>query len=149
VSGGLPQLDATQYPGEIFWLAVSFAVLYGLMACLALPVVRRTQEKRTLAIADDLESAHAANEEARVLLSHYEKTLAEARAKAQATVADIAAVAAQESAARQAARQQELDGHLAEAEARIFAARDKALGEVRSKAADLAAVIIDKITARG
>ena len=30
-SGGMPQLDTTSYPSQIFWLAVSFAILFLVM----------------------------------------------------------------------------------------------------------------------
>ena len=56
----LPQLDATMYPEQLFWLAVSFVTLYILMTFIALPGVRNTQEKRHAMLAADLAAAAAA-----------------------------------------------------------------------------------------
>ena len=102
MSAGLPQLDTALFPEQLFWLAVSFAILYVLMAYVALPAVRRTQDNRADTIAADLKAAEQANEQAKAMMAKYEKALADARAEAQGTIAQIAAEAAKESAARQA-----------------------------------------------
>ena len=146
MSAGLPQLDTALFPEQLFWLAISFGVLYALMALVALPAVRRTQDGRAEAIAADLKAAEQANEQAKSMMARYEKALADARAEAQGTIAEIAAQAAKESAAKQAAQQQELAGRLNEAEAKIAAARDAAIRDVKAGAAELAAAIVDKVT---
>jgi F-type H+-transporting ATPase subunit b len=145
MTGGLPQLDTAQYPGEIFWLALAFGLLYALMAGLALPAVRRTREKRAGTIAGELAAAGAANDAAKAMLAQYEKALAEARSKAQAVVSEIAAAAARESAEKQAAQQKQLASRLLEAEAKIAAAREAGLCEAREKAGELAAAIVEKV----
>lgn len=143
---GLPQLDASLFPGQLVWLAVSFGLLYVLMAFVALPGIKRMQDRRMGQIAADLAAAQAANDSAKDAMARYEKTLADARAKAQATVSELAATMAKESAAEQAAQQQELGKKLLEAEARIASARDAAVKEVQDKAAELAKVIVEKVT---
>lgn len=148
MSAGLPQLDAALYPEQIFWLAVSFAVLYCLMAYVALPAVRRTQDKRAETIASELAAAARANEEAKATIAHYEKALAEARAKAQANVNQIAAQAAKDAADKQAAQQRELAKHLAGAEGKITSARDAAIRDVESTAGELAKSIVEKVTGK-
>jgi F-type H+-transporting ATPase subunit b len=148
--GGLPQFNTAFFPEQLFWLAITFSLLYVLMAYVALPRVRKTQDNRAESIDDDLATAAAANEAARAMMEQYEKALADARAKAQATVGEIAAKAAKESAEKQAAQQVELNKRLAEAEAKIAATRDKAIAEVKGSAAMLAASIVEKVTgARG
>lgn len=146
MSDGLPQLDATLFPEQLVWLALSFALLYVLMAFVALPAVRRTQDKRGSTIAADLAAAQSANESARNMMAQYEKALADARNEAQATLAQISATAAKDSAQKQAEQQKQLSQKLAEAEARIATARDAAVRDVQAQAADLATAIVDKIT---
>lgn len=143
---GLPQLDVSLFPAQLFWLAVSFAVLYVLMAFVALPGVKKTQDNRHHVIAAELASATAANDAARAMVAQYEKALADARAKAQATVSDITAKATKESAAKQLVQQQELSKRLSDAEASIKSVRDAALKDIQGFASELAHGIVEKVT---
>ncbi|MDX2027027.1 MAG: F0F1 ATP synthase subunit B' [Alphaproteobacteria bacterium] len=143
---GLPQFDAEMFAGQLFWLAVTFGLLYVLMAYVALPRIARVQDKRQSTISGDLASAAAASEAAKSTIAQYEKALADARLNAQAAVGDIVAQAAKESMQQQAAQQKELAKRLQEANARITKARDAAIGDVQGTAAELAGAIIEKIT---
>ena len=144
--GGLPQLDTSLFPEQLFWLAVSFAVLYFLMSRFALPGVKKTQDKRQEVLSTELSAASYANDQARTMVMQYERALSEARAKAQATISDMTARAAAESAARQAAQQQDLGKRLQDAEAKIRTVRDEALSEVKGAAVELAHGIVEKIS---
>jgi F-type H+-transporting ATPase subunit b len=143
---GLPQLDTSLFPAQLFWLAVSFTVLYVLMRFVALPGVKKTQDNRHHVISSELSSASAANEAARSMVAQYERALADARAKAQATVSDITAQAAKDSVARQLTQQQELSKRLSDAEASIRAVRDTALNEIKGSVVELAYGIVEKVT---
>jgi F-type H+-transporting ATPase subunit b len=145
-SQGLPQLNPAHFPEQLFWLAVTFALLYVMMRYVALNAVKRTQDTRADVIAADLAAAQAANDEAKALMTKYEKALADARARAQATVNEFARQAAQQASQKQANQRVELVKHLTEAEARIHAARDAALKDIKGTAANLAAAIIEKVT---
>jgi F-type H+-transporting ATPase subunit b len=148
-SDGLPQLDTSLFFEQLFWLAISFVVLYALMAYVALPSVKRTQDRRMATIGAELAAAQAANESAKATMADYEKALTMARAQAHATVNEIAAQAAKESAIKQAAQQQQLAKRLQEAEAKIAATRDAAVRDVKSSVADLALAIVARVTAFG
>lgn len=141
---GLPQLDASYFPGQIFWLALTFGVLYILMSRVALPGVARVQKKREDVIAKDLAIANELNETAKKMVAEYEKVLADARA--QASVAVNTSAIAQKAAEQQAAQQKVLMQKLREAESRIMTAREAALREARSTATDIANAVIEKIT---
>jgi len=143
--GGLPQFDTALFPEQLFWLAISFALLYGLMAYIALPTVRRTQDKRSDVISAELAAAQKANDEAKAMMAQYEKALIDARAEAQATVNEISTQAAKEAAARQTVQQQTLAKRLSEAGAQIATARDSAVKEVRATALGLAEMIVEKV----
>lgn len=142
---GLPQLDTSLFPEQLVWLAVSFSVLYLLMRFVALPRVQDTQDKRKDVIVTDLSAAEKANEAAKAIIAHYEKTLADARVSARASVIEALAASDRNDAAQQAAQHQELTKRLREADAKITAARDAAINETRANAADLAQAIVEKI----
>ncbi len=142
---GLPQLDLTLYPGQLFWLAVSFGLLYFLVSRVAVPSIRSAQYKRQAKLQGDLADAAAANQKAEALRIGYEESLNAARAKASAALSEAAAAAAKDAMDRKEKHQQAMDRRLRDAETRIAAARERALAEVKSVAEDLAAVLVEKV----
>jgi len=135
----MPQFDATTFPSQLFWLVVSFALLYLLLTRIALPRISSVLEDRQRRISGDLEKAESLRVEAEEVLGEYEKAIAETRAKAQ----ELTRQAKDESAAEAQARQDELARQTAEkgeaAEARIAEARKEALANIAEVAADVAA----------
>ena len=140
---GLPQLDATFFPSQIFWLGITFAILYVLMRFVALPGVEHVQQKRPVVIAAELAAANSANESARHVIAEYEKALADART--QAIAAEDMSHAAKKSLDSQAEQHNELTRRVHQAEVRIGVA-DAALHEVQTAAAELAGIYMEKIT---
>lgn len=142
----MPQLDVTTFPAQLFWLAVSFIVLYGLMRWLALPRVERVITGRREHLNGDLARAADLKTEAEAALAAYQKTLTEARAAAQAMLRETA----DKLAAEAAERQQRLSATLAEqieaAERRIAAMKEEALAEVRGIATDVGGAVVEKLT---
>lgn len=143
---GLPQLNPAYFPGQIFWALVNFSILYLLMANIALPGVKATQEARRRTVKRDLSEARAASEAAQAAQALSEKVLGEARGKAMAAVATIKEGASEESAERQSALQRELIKRVRASEMKISRARVEALQEVQDKAAGIiASEIIGKV----
>ena len=52
--GGLPQMDISSYSSQIFWLIVTFGILYIFMWKIAIPQLRTTVEERKDKISNDL-----------------------------------------------------------------------------------------------
>src|SRR5579884_2147965 len=113
---GMPQLDASTFPTQLFWLAVTFIVLYGLMKWLALPKVATTIEARRTRLDDDLARAAALKSEAEAVIAAYQKALGEARADAQARMRETSERLAAEAAERQRQIGEALERDIAAAE---------------------------------
>lgn len=134
----MPQLDASSFSPQLVWLAISFVVLYVLMAKVALPKVAQVLDERQFRIDDNLDSAAKLKAEAETAARAYEKSLTEARAQAQAAVREIADKMAAEAAHRHAELGAKLNQDIASAEAKIAQARDAALANVREMAVAVA-----------
>ena len=132
MSAGLPQLDLTFFPGQLFWLALTFGALYWLMSRVALPKVQATQDHRKGVVNEDLKVASEANDNAKATLARYERGLAEARTQAQVIIQDISLRAIREATTRQS-------------EDRINAARDAAVKQVKALSSDIAATLVDRV----
>ena len=142
----MPQLDPAGFVPQLFWLAVSFLVLYVLMKRLAVPRVGRAIEARRQQLDGDLGRAGALRAEAEAALAAYEQTLSTARAEAQATLRQTSGRMAAEAAERQRELAQSLAQQVAEAERRIAEGKDQALSEVRGIALEVGRAVVEKLT---
>ncbi len=133
----MPQLDPSSFGSQLFWLFVCFGTLFFLMACVALPRIGRTLSNRQAQLDDDLAAAENLRAEAEAALAAYEKALAEARSKALIVAQEIRAEIQAETDRRKAALDAKLAVEAADADARLAAARKKALSGLKAAAQDI------------
>ena len=141
----MPQFDPAVWPTQLFWLAVSFVVLYLLMARVALPRISTILEEREFRINDSLRRAESLKQDAEAAVAAYEKLMADARAKAQDQVHSVRERAARDAAERHAELNDRLSAEVAAAETRIAGARDQAIGELRGLAVDVAGAAVERL----
>ncbi len=141
----MPQFAPETFTPQLFWLLVTFAVLFVAMWRHALPRISGILEARQQRIDSDLERAAALKAEAERVAAEYEKALAEARDKAAAAVKAAGGEMAAEAAKRHESFGQELAARTAEAEQRIAAARDQALGNIKTVAEEAAGAATAKL----
>ncbi len=141
----MPQLDPAGFLPQLFWLFVTFLVLYVLMQWLAVPQVGRAIDARRQRLDADLGRAAELKAEAEAVLAAYDKVLTTARAEAQATLRTTSERLAAEAAERQRQLAATLAQQIAEAEQRIAAGKDQALGEVRTIAVDVGRAVVEKL----
>ena len=134
----MPQLDATTFPPQLAWLALSFFVLFFLMAKVALPRVGAAIERRKGQIDGDLDRATKLKAEIDIVIQAYERALTEARAQANATVNETKDRLHEIASKRQAAAIAALAEKTAKAETRIATAKAAALANVRTIALEAA-----------
>ena len=141
----MPQFDPSTFTPQIFWLLVTFAVLFVAMWRHALPRISGILEARQLRIGSDLEKAAALKAEAEQVAAEYEKALAEARDEAAAALKRAGAEMAAEAATHHESFGKELAARTGEAERRIAAARDQALGKIKIVAEEAAGAATAKL----
>ena len=78
-----PPFQAEHFPSQLFWLTITFVLLYVLMAKIALPRIGSIFAERSRLIGDDLKAADRYKEQADTAHAAYEKSLADARTRAQ------------------------------------------------------------------
>lgn len=142
----MPQLDATTFPPQIFWLVISFVVLYLLMQRLALPQVGRVIESRQQRLDADLARAGELRSQAEAVLAAYQQTLAAAREEAHATLRQTSERLAAEAAERQRGLAETLGQQIDAAEARIAAMKEEALAQMRGIAIEVGGAVVEKLT---
>jgi F-type H+-transporting ATPase subunit b len=143
---GMPQLNIHDFPPQLIWLAITFIVLYAIMALVGLPRIGAALDARRNRIDGDLTRATEVKAEAEQVLAAYQKGLADARAAAQAQLKETGDRLAAEAAERQRELSERLSRQIEEAEARIAAMKTQALGEVRGIAVDVGRAVVEKLT---
>ena len=141
----MPQFNVTSFPSQIFWLVVSFAVLYFLMATLVLPRIGKIVEGREVKIQADLDAAQKANDAARVAAAEQEKALAEARTQASGVVREATDKAAQHTTAKMHEIGDKLAATIAEAELRIGQQRTQAMSGLAGMSSEIASAVLSKL----
>lgn len=144
--GTFPPFDPTWYASTVFWLIVTFGIVYYLMAKVALPRVEGILEDRAARIDGDLKAAGDLQEKARTAGEAYEKLLADAKANAQVIGQKAKDEANAEADARRKVVEAEVAKKIATSEASIASARSKAMGNVDTIASDAAAEIVKRIS---
>lgn len=138
-SSGMPQLDFSTFPNQIFWLIVTLAVLYWVLSRIALPRIASVLSDRQGAITGDLMAAEEFKQKAKEAEAAYDKALADARTEAHKIVE-----------ANRAEIQKELDTAIAHADSEIAARTaesEKRIREIRESAATDARDVAREVTA--
>ena len=141
----MPQLVFADYAPQVVWLVITFVALYFVLSRLALPGIARTLGARENRLQGDLSSAETLKAEADASLAAYQKAIADARAKAQAEMKQVAADMAAEAAKREAAFAAEVNSRTKAAEASIAAAKKAAMGDIRGMASDVARQLVGRL----
>jgi F-type H+-transporting ATPase subunit b len=141
----MPQLAFADYPPQVVWLVITFAVLYALLSGLVLPRIARTLGARDTRLSEDLARAEKLKAEAEATLAAYEQSIGAARAKAQAEIKQVADAMAAEAAKREAALAADIAARTRTAEAGVLAAKQAALADLRSLAGDAASQLVARL----
>lgn len=143
---GLPQLAIETFAGQVFWLAISFVVLFVLLSWVVIPRIRGVLEMRRDRIAGDLAAAAAAKAEADGALKAYDKAVAEARARGRALAEETRRKTKAESDASRSEAEAALNAKIATSEEQLAAATAAAMTNIRAVASETAAEIYTRLT---
>ena len=143
-----PPFDPTYMGSQLLWLAITFGALYYYMSKRFLPQVGAVIEGRRARIAKDLDDATAMQQQADAAAAAHEKSLADARAKAQVMAQATRDQLAAESETSRKTLEVELGAKLAAAEAQIAEATGKAMTNVDAIATEAAGAIVERLTGK-
>ncbi len=141
----MPQFNPDILEPQIFWLIVSFALLYWLLKTHAIPRISEVLEEREHKINDSLRKADLLRDDAEAKMAEYERTMAEARVHAQDTVRAVRERIAQEAAEQNAELSARLQLEVSAAEARIGKAREEAMANMRTMSIDISQAAAERL----
>ncbi len=144
-SVGMPQLDFSTFPNQIFWLLVTLIIIYLVLSRIALPRIASVLAERQGTITNDIAAAEELKQKAADAEAAYDKALADARAEAGRVAAEAKAeIQAEVDVAMQKA-DAEIAARTAEGEAKIAEIREGAAQAVRDVARDTAEAVVSSM----
>lgn len=142
----MPQLEVGTFLPQLVWLAITFVLLYVLMAKVALPRVAEVMEERRKRLDHDLEEAARLKRETETAIAEYEAALAKARAQAQSIAGETRSRIAADASAERSKVDADLAAATKAAEARIHAAKEAALASLSGMAGEAASEIVSRLS---
>ncbi len=137
-AAGMPQLEFSTFPNQVFWLLVTLAVIYFILSRVALPRIAAVLSERQGTITHDLAAAEELKRKAEDAREAHDKALADARAEAHRIVEGA-----------KAAMQADLDDATARADAEIaarVAESERAIAGIRAGAVENAGLVAREVT---
>ena len=142
---GLPQLDATWYPAQLFWLVVTFGLLFLFFWRVTLPMIEGILRERRNRIEGDLGIAEKMRQQAADALAGYETEMANARSRAQQILAQNRKTVGGSLDDLKSRAEAEMQATMKKAEERVSAERSRAMASLRPAAAEAAADIVGRL----
>lgn len=145
-SAGLPQFDLTTFPSQIFWLFVSFVVLYLFFGKKALPELSSVMENRRNLIESDLRTADEKRREMEKLQAKYEDSISQSTSKANDLLnkAKENAIATTEKSAAEFQKKSEKE--VQQISAALEKAKDSARADLNSISAEIVVEVTKKVS---
>ena len=82
-SGGMPQLNPEFWISQIFWLTITFGILYVVLSKLILPKISANLELRKSQISDNIEAADKQRKESESKLKEYDEIISKSKTEAK------------------------------------------------------------------
>lgn len=144
----MPQISqlAATYASQIFWLAVTFGIVFFVVGRGMLPKVQATIDTRDKGIAGDLAAASRARDEADKAEEAWRERDQANRERAQGLVAEARARAARATEETLAAANAEQSAKVQAGEARIRDAATAAVAEIEAVAAEATQAIVARVS---
>jgi len=143
--GGFPPFQKDTFASQLLWITLTFVALYLLMSRVALPRIGSIIEDRKQRIASDFAEAERLKAESDAASMAYEKSLADARGRAQALANETREREARAAESARKVLDAKLNTQIGEAEKTIAARRSAAMVNVQSIAVDAAAAVVERL----
>ncbi len=132
-------------PAELVYGAISFAIVYVILAKFAFPKMTEALENRAAAIQGKMEQADAALEQAKATEADYQAKIADAKGEANRIIEEAKSTAEALRRDIVAKAEAEASNIVARAQQEVTAERDRALQELRGEVSQLSVQLASKI----
>ena len=144
-SGGMPQLNPEFWISQIFWLIITFGILYIVLSKLILPKISSNLELRKSQISDNIEAADKQREESESKLKEYDEIISQSKTEAKNIFGQAREKALKDINAKKDVLDKQIDDEIRKAEQEIKSLRDGAPDKINKIAIETSSELIQKL----
>ena len=144
-SGGMPQLNPEFWISQIFWLTLTFGILYLVLSKLILPKISANLESRKSQILENIEAAEKQREDSETKLKEYEEIIAKNRLDAKTIFSQAREKALKDINAKREVLDKQIDDEINKAEEEIKTLRKSAPDKINKIAIETSSELVQKL----
>ena len=144
-SGGMPQLNPEFWISQIFWLILTFGILYIVLSKLILPKISNNLESRKSQILENIEAAEKQREDSESKLKEYEKIISKSKLEAKNIFNQAREKALKDISNKRETLDKQIDDEIYKAEQEILAFRKNAPEKINKIAIETSSELIQKL----
>ena len=144
-SGGMPQLNPEFWVSQIFWLILTFGVLYIVLSKLILPKISNNLESRKSQILENIEAAEEQREDSESKLKEYEKIISKSKLEAKNIFNQAREKALKDINAKKKVLNRQIDEEINKAEQEIKELQNGAAEKINKIAIETSSELIQKL----
>ena len=148
-SGGMPQLNPEFWISQIFWLTITFGILYLVLSKLILPKISANLELRKSQIQENIEAAEKQREESEVKLKEFDKIILKSKSEAKTMFNQTREKALKDIMAKKEVLDQQIDNEINKAEKEIKVLRVSAPDKINKIAIETSSELLEKLIGSG
>ncbi|MDB9711187.1 F0F1 ATP synthase subunit B [Candidatus Pelagibacter ubique] len=144
-SGGMPQLNPEFWVSQIFWLIITFGILYVVLSKLILPKISANLETRKSQILENIEAAEKQREESEQKIEEYEKIVQSSKNEAKNHFKQAREKVLKDIGVKKEILEKELDEEVNKAEIEIKTFRDNAPEKIKKIAVETSSDLLQEL----
>ena len=144
-SGGMPQLNPEFWISQIFWLIITFGILFIVLTKVILPKISDNLETRKSQILENIETADMQKEESQKKIDEYEKIILDSKLKAKSYFNEAREKILDDINKKRAALEKDLDEEISEVEKELSDLKQKSGEKINKIAAETSAELIKEL----
>jgi len=144
-SGGMPQLNPEFWISQIFWLILTFGILYVVLSKLILPKISSNLESRKSQILENIEAAEKQREDSEAKLKEYEVIISKSKLEAKNIFNQSREKVLRDINSKKDLLNKQIDEEVAKAEQEINALRKSAPDKINLIAIETSSELIQKL----
>tara|TARA_B100000287_G_C20578670_1_gene759454 strand:- start:679 stop:1269 length:591 start_codon:yes stop_codon:yes gene_type:complete len=144
-SGGMPQLNPEFWFSQIFWLILTFSILFIVLSKFILPKISENLESRKLKILENIQLAEKQREESEMKIKEFEKIILDKKNEAKKYFNDSRQKLLSEINKKKDALEKEIDQEIKTAEKEINDLKNKAPEKINKIAIETSANLIKQL----